>query len=193
MGGQRFLRGAALAGALLACQSSAADSWEQFLRKPDATSFDALARGLDGDQCDWGDPVNKEMVPDSVRGRLFELISSGNEYAFVVALSTIKCFDGADLEDLFRSSGRFLERRPRRFLAAVAEKGISSSNVASMAASVPTDDDIDGALVKVANRIALLREIDDENLRQVQAESLRALERREQNLRNVKASRDNRQ
>jgi hypothetical protein len=123
---------------------------------------------------------------------LFALISSGNEYAFLLGLSTIKCFDGGDLEDLYRSSGSFLERRPRHFLAAVAEQSVSSSNIGSMAASVPTNDDIDGALVKVTRRIALLREIDDESLAQVQAESLRALEKREQNLRNAKARRDDR-
>jgi len=174
--------------ALFACEASARDLWDRFLQNPEAQSFAELSEIVDASQCGWGKSANKEVVPDRVREPLFNLVASGNESAFVIGLSAVRCFDGADLEDFYRSSGHFMETRPRRFLTEVSERQVGSSDVASMAASVPTNDDPDSALKKVAERIALLRDLNDERIASAQAESVRALREREADLRRMKAN-----
>ena len=178
----------ALIDALVGSAASADDPWDQFLRDPDADSFGELSTHVDGSQCDWGKAANEAVAPDRIRGPLFRLIAAGNERAFVIGLSAIRCFDGGDLEDFYESAGLFLEQHPREFLLDVTERHVAQSDVAHMAASVPTNDDIDAALDKVGNRIAVLRRVDDVKAARARAESVRALREHEQSLRQFESS-----
>jgi hypothetical protein len=175
-------------GALIACEASAGDPWDRFLQHPDASSFAELSQKVDGRQCGWGKPANKEMVPDRVRGPLFDLIANGNEGAFQIGLSSLRCFDGGDLEDFYRAAGEFMEQQPKLFLRNVTDRKVPRSDVASMASSVPTNDDPDAALKKVGKRIALLRDLTDGNVADAQAASMSALQKREADLKRLKAS-----
>lgn len=178
----------ALVGTLLASDAAWGEPWDRFMRNPDIEAFEELSQEIDGARCGWGKPANKEVVPDRVRGDLFDLIASGNDGAFLIGLSVVRCFDGGDLEDFYRSSGKYLEQSPQRFLARVTERDVTASEVASMAASVPTDDDIDAALRTVVGRIELLRELDDDGFARARMESIRALQKREHSLRQIKES-----
>lgn len=173
---------------LIACEATAGDPWDRFLQNPDAGSFAELYSKVDGSRCGWGKPENKEVVPDHIRGQLFDLIASGNESAFLIGLSGLRCFDGGDLEDFNQSAGQFMEQHPQRFLADVTERNVSAQSVASMASSVPTNDDPDAALKKVAERIALLRDLTDERTARAKTESIRALQKHEADLMRMKES-----
>lgn len=183
-----FLFLSVLASVLIVSDASAGEPWGEFLQKPDAGSRKALSAGIDPSRCDWGSPANAEVVPDLVRGPLFELTSQGNENAFLIGLSAVRCFDGGDLEDFYQSAGKFMERHPQRFLTEVTERNVASSEVVSMVVSVFIVDDNDAKLQKIVQRIALLREVNDEKVARLQAESVRALQEREEDLRKMKAS-----
>jgi hypothetical protein len=175
-------------GALIACEASAADPWDRFLQSPDAGSFTELAQEVDGGQCGWGKPENTKVVPDRVRGQLFDLIAGGNENAFLIGLSGLRCFDGGDLEDFYQSAGKFMEQHPQRFLAGVTEKKVPERDIASMASSVPTNDNPAAALKEVAERIEVLSKITDAKVASAQATGIKALQQHEADLKRMPAS-----
>ncbi len=175
-------------GALIACEASAGDPWDRFLLNPGIESSKGLLRVVDGSQCGWGNPANEEVAPGRVHGPLFNLIATGNEGAFRVGLSVVRCFDGGHLEDFYQSGGRFMEQQPGRFLAAVTEENVAESDIASLASSVVVVDDLDAELRQIVERIELLRDLNDEKIARARAESLRALQVRETDLRRMKAS-----
>lgn len=175
-------------GALIACEASAGDPWERFLQNPDGGFFIELSQKVDGSQCGWGKQANKEVVPDRVRAPLFDLIAGGNENAFLIGLSGLRCFDGGDLEDFYRSAGKFMEQHPQRFLSDVTDRNVPERDVASMASSVPTNDDPAGALRKVVERIELLSGLTDEKVASARAASINALQEHEADLRRMPAS-----
>jgi hypothetical protein len=124
-----------------------------------------------------GSDANRKVVPDRVRGQLFDLIAKGSEGAFLVGALGVRCFDAGDLKDLYEASGQYMEQHPQRSLWVVTERNVAASDVASIAASVPTNDDIDAALQQVTHRIELLRSVNDEKLAGAKSESLKPYKR----------------
>jgi hypothetical protein len=187
IGGARAMILMSLMSALIACEASSSDPWDRFFEDPDAESSSEFVSNLDGSRCGWGEAANTDIVPDRVRGPLFDLIGSGNVSAFLVGLSTVRCFDGGDLLDFHQSSGRFMEQHPREF-AKVTERKIASEEIVEMVTSVAVYDDVEARLGIVAKRLHLLRGLNDEESSNARSESIRALEGYLQDLRELEES-----
>jgi len=81
-----------------------------------------------------------------------------------------------------------MEQHPQRFLTGVTEKNVPERDIASMAASVPTNDNPAGALKEVAERIEVLSKVTDAKVAPAQATSIKALQQHEADLKRMPAS-----
>lgn len=161
--------------------------WEEFLKVPDKDALVILenAIGESAQRCDWGNPSNLSVAPTKKQaGRLFKLVSEGNESALRAALLMSRCLDGGELEDFYRSTGVFFEAQPRAFLKIIKEKEIPDSQTRYLLTMLPLDmvDDIDRQIRVVENRVLLLNGVDEVSFEEIRKRLLFSLEKAKENL-----------
>jgi hypothetical protein len=164
--------------------------WDRFLKQQNEDSLLILEKSIaiKAQKCNWGDENNKNVTPTAKQELLlFNLIDMGNSYAFQAALLVHRCWDGGDLEDFYRSSGMFFEKRPLLFLQIAKEKAISDSEINYMLTMLPLDtvDNINLNISMVENRINVLKKIDDESLNEIRKKGLSFLETEKNDLQRI--------
>lgn len=175
--GTPALLGIALGGSLIVIASACFERdqpnpWSVFLESPSVESRKALLEVVDPSECDWGRSVNERVVPDDVRAELMELISSGNEQAFLFGLAALRCFDGGDLEDLYVSAGKFLEAHPREFFLGLREESVSDRDAQNLAWNIPINDDPKSASAEMKRRVAVVEGMDAKGIEELQRRAL---------------------
>lgn len=174
------------------CSFSADSSphWERFLKTPDDGSFAALHKSISvsSENCGWGNPSNLSVVPIEVGQKLFQLIATGNEYAFRAGLLVVRCFDGGELEDFHRSAGLFFDAQPNVFLTIAKENEVSETDVKYMLTILPpaSVDNIDYAIHVVESRIALLERNSGPRFDEITKIGLKFLKEQEMSLKRIK-------
>ncbi len=142
--------------------------WDGFLKQPSKDSLVELEDEVSSsaERCSWGDPKNHDVVSVEAGQQLFRLIAKGNEFAFRAGLLVMRCLDGGELEDFYRSAGLFFEAKPSVFLKIAEEKKVPETVIKSMLTMLPLDtiDNIDRAISVVERRMAMLEAISDSRL-----------------------------
>ena len=142
--------------------------WDGFLKQPSKDSLVELEDEVSSsaERCSWGDPKNHDVVSVEAGQQLFRLIAKGNEFAFRAGLLVMRCLDGGELEDFYRSAGLFFEAKPSVFLKIAEEKKVPETAIKSMLTMLPLDtiDNIDRAISVVERRMAMLEAISDSRL-----------------------------
>jgi hypothetical protein len=126
--------------------------WDDFFREPGPNALVTLENSIlsSAQSCNWGNPNNRNVLPsENQRLKLFDLICQGNESAFRAALMVIKCWDGGDLEDFYRSSGVFFEKKPYVFSTIVKERKISDSNLKYFLTMLPLHT-VDNSAIRIS-------------------------------------------
>ena len=139
--------------------------WDEFLKRPDKESLVELEDEISSsaERCIWGGPKNRDVVSIEAGQQLFRLIAKGDESAFRAGLLVVRCLDGGELEDFYRSAGLFFEAKPSVFLKIVEEKKIPDTDIKSMLIMLPLDasDNIDRGISVVERRMVMLEAISD--------------------------------
>lgn len=139
--------------------------WDGFLKQPSKDSLVELESEVSSsaERCSWGDLKNYDVVSVEAGRQLFRLIAKGNEFAFRAGMLVMRCLDGGELEDFYRSAGLFFEAKPSVFLKITEEKKVSETTIKSMLTMLPLDavDNIDRAISIVERRMAILEAIGD--------------------------------
>ena len=159
--------------------------WDEFLKQPDKDALVELENTITAST----QRCSSDVAPaQKHRTQLFELIRKGNQSAFRAALLVSKCWDGGEAEDFDLSAGIFFELQPRAFLQIVKERKILDSQLKYLLTMLPLDtvDDIDRKIYVVKNRIALLKGVDEDSLKEIKKRGLSFLEKEKENLDRIK-------
>jgi len=170
---------------------SCSSPWDDFLRRPDDDSLVMLREsiGPSAQRCSWGNPINQSIAPTAEQYvQLLDIIVSGNESAFRAALLVLKCLDGGNTEDFYRSGGMFFERNPRSFLEIINEMVVPESELKLLLTMLPLHvvDDIDLRISMVRNRVEILRGIKDAAFRVIRHKGLSFLDEEMESLNRIR-------
>lgn len=164
--------------------------WDEFLKQPDKGSLVELEGEISAsaERCSWGDPKNRDVVSIEAEQQLFRLIAKGNEFAFQAGLLVLRCLDGGELEDFYRSVGLFFEAKPSVFLKIAEEKKVPDMAIKSMLTMLPLDtvDNIDRAIGVVERRMAMLETISERRFDKIKKAGLSFLRNQKEMLGRVK-------
>jgi hypothetical protein len=144
---------------------SYADYWQVFIDVPDHGNFSELSEYLSTKvaDCDWGSAANADVLSVEFAQSLFSLVAEGNDLAFQIGITVLPCLDGGELGDFFRSSGRYFDVHPRKFVKALAQAKVETNQIIRMLTMAPADsyNDFDQRLLRISQRIILWDENSD--------------------------------
>jgi len=140
--------------------------WKEFLDSPNKITLAELKKNIGKftTGCDWGKDINQLAIPLAKHQQLFELIEGGDQLAFDAGLYIVKCLDGGELGDFYRSVGSFFEEKPYVFFLKIRDRSILRNSLKLMLTTFQLDlvDDLNQQLLVTEKRVLLIKSICDE-------------------------------